>query len=132
MTTGRTGSDYLAGCLDGVKNIIVFSGKFNHQIFFKDHKQKIKKEILISKFISENKKLFTYLGSRGNKIFLKKWNISINFFEKFYLRSGLDHNKSLIFREYDGPLDDPNKNIFYYCELFKNKLQKLYLILTRF
>ena len=36
MTTGRTGSDYLAGCLDGVKNIIVFSGKFNHQIFFKD------------------------------------------------------------------------------------------------
>ena len=80
----------------------------------------------------KNKKLFTYLGSRGNKIFLKKWNISINFFEKFYLRSGLDHNKSLIFREYDGPLDDPNKNIFYYCELFKNKLQKLYLILTRF
>ena len=51
MTTGRTGSDYLAGCLDGVKNIMVFSGKFNHQIFFKNHKQKIKKEILIYQII---------------------------------------------------------------------------------
>ena len=77
MTTGRTGSDYLAGCLDGVKNIIVFSGKFNHQIFFKDHKQKIKKEILISKFITENTKLFTY-----NKIENLRLNININNFKK--------------------------------------------------
>ena len=80
MTTGRTGSDYLAGCLDGVKNIIVFSGKFNHQIFFKDHKQKIKKEILISKFISENKKLFTY-----NKIENLRLNININNFKKKFI-----------------------------------------------
>ena len=79
MTTGRTGSDYLAGCLDGVKNIIVFSGKFNHQIFFKDHKQKIKKEILISKFITENTKLFTY-----NKIENLRLNININNFKKKY------------------------------------------------
>ena len=27
----------------------------------------------------KDKKLFTYLGSRGNKIFLKKWGITINF-----------------------------------------------------
>ncbi len=45
----------------------------------------------------KNKSLFTYLGSRGNKIFLRKWGISINFFEKFYLRSGLDNKKQLIF-----------------------------------
>ena len=28
----------------------------------------------------KDKNLFTYLGSRGNKIFLKKWGIGINFF----------------------------------------------------
>ena len=44
----------------------------------------------------KDKSLFTYLGSRGNKIFLKKWGIGINFFEKFYLKSGLDKNKNLI------------------------------------
>ena len=27
----------------------------------------------------KSKKLFTYLGSRGNKIFIKKWGMSINF-----------------------------------------------------
>ena len=57
----------------------------------------------------KDKSLFTYLGSRGNKIFLKKWGISINFFEKFYLRSGLDNKKQLIFREYMGLLKDPKK-----------------------
>ena len=75
----------------------------------------------------KDKSLFTYLGSRGNKIFLGKWGISINFFEKFYLRSGLDNKKKLIFREYMGELQDPKKNFNYYIEYFKVKLQKIYL-----
>ncbi len=75
----------------------------------------------------KNKSLLTYLGSRGNKIFLRKWGISINFFEKFYLRSGLDKNKQLIFRKYEGELKIPQKNLFYYIELLKIKLQKIYL-----
>ena len=78
------------------------------------------------------KSLFTYLGSRGNKIFLRKWGISINFFEKFYLRSGLDNKKKLIFREYMGELKDPKKNFVYYIEYFKAKLQKIYLILVNY
>ena len=80
----------------------------------------------------KNKDLFTYLGNRGNKIFLKKWSISINFFEKFYLKSGLDKNKILNFNEYDGPLKDPDKNIIFYYELIKNKLQKIYLTLINY
>ncbi|WP_440676334.1 glycosyltransferase family 2 protein [Candidatus Pelagibacter sp. HIMB1593] len=80
----------------------------------------------------KDKSLFTYLGSRGNKIFLKKWGISINFFEKFYLRSGLDNKKQLIFREYMGELKDPKKNFNYYIEYFKSKLQKIYLILVNY
>ena len=79
----------------------------------------------------KDKSLFTYLGSRGNKIFLKKWGISINFFENFYLRAGLDKNKNFIFTKYDGPLKDPIKNLKYFKELFKCKLQLLYLNLSR-
>ena len=75
----------------------------------------------------KDKSLFTYLGSRGNKIFLKKWCLSINFFEKFYLKSGLDNSKNLIFNNYDGPLTDPHKNISYYLELIKVKFQLIYL-----
>ena len=75
----------------------------------------------------KNKRLFTYLGSKGNKIFLLKWKIGINFFEKFYLRSGLDKNKKKIFNKYDGPLTEPVKNINFYFELLKIKLQLLYL-----
>ena len=75
----------------------------------------------------KDKSLFTYLGNRGNKIFLLKWKIGINFFEYFYLRSGIDKNKNKIFRKYDGPLNQPIKNIRYYFELLKIKFQLFYL-----
>ena len=80
----------------------------------------------------KDKSLFTYLGSRGNKIFLKKWGYSINFFEKFYLKSGLDNNKNLIFNEYDGPLKEPSKNLNFYLELIRGKFTIYYLYLARF
>jgi len=80
MTTGRTGSDYLAGCLDGVKNLMVFSGKFNHKSHFINQKEKIRKEILITKFVKENKKLFKY-----NKVENLKLNINILNFKKKFL-----------------------------------------------
>ena len=74
----------------------------------------------------------TYLGSRGNKIFLKKWGMTINFFEKFYLKSGLDKQKKLIFNEFKGPLKEPEKNFLYYYELSKSKILKLYLNLINY
>jgi len=80
----------------------------------------------------KDKSLFTYLGSRGNKIFLLKWKISINFFEKFYLKSGLDKNKKLIFNEYDGPLKEPKKDLNFYLELIIGKFKILYLYLIGF
>ena len=80
----------------------------------------------------KDKSLFTYLGSRGNKIFLMKWGYSINFFEKFYLKSGLDNSKNLIFNNYDGPLTDPHKNISYYLELIKVKFQLIYLKIVNY
>tara|TARA_B100000767_G_C19733085_1_gene522662 strand:- start:618 stop:1502 length:885 start_codon:yes stop_codon:yes gene_type:complete len=80
----------------------------------------------------KDKSLFTYLGSRGNKIFLKKWGYNINFFEKFFLRSGLDKNKNLIFNEYTGPLKEPKKNLNFYVELIKGKFKIFYLYLVGF
>ena len=80
----------------------------------------------------KDKSLFTYLGSRGNKIFLKKWGLTINFFENFFLRSGLDKNKNLIFNEYTGPLKEPKKNLNFYVELIKGKFKIFYLYLVGF
>ena len=80
----------------------------------------------------KDKSLFTYLGSRGNKIFLKKWGYNINFFENFFLRSGLDKNKDLIFNEYTGPLKEPKKDINFYVELIKGKFKIFYLYLVGF
>ena len=80
----------------------------------------------------KDKSLFTYLGSKGNKIFLKKWGISIKFFEKYYLKSGLNNEKKLIFNKYDGPLKNPIKNFNFYVELIKVKIMIVYLILINF
>ena len=80
----------------------------------------------------KDKSLFTYLGSRGNKIFLKKWGYNINFFENFFLKSGLDKNKDLIFNEYTGPLKEPKKDLNFYVELIKGKFKIFYLYLVGF
>ena len=80
----------------------------------------------------KDKKLFTYLGSRGNKIVLKKWGFSINFFEKHYLKSELNNKKELIFNEYKEPLTNPTKDLNFYIELIKSKLQLMYLKILNF
>ena len=79
----------------------------------------------------KDKSLFTYLGSKGNKIFLLKWGMSINFFEKFYLKSGLDKNKKLIFTKHLGELKNPNKSFKFYFELFLSKILYLFLIFQK-
>ena len=60
----------------------------------------------------------TESGSRGAKIFLIKWGISINFFKKFILNSDM---------KYDGELEKNKKTIKYYLQLFKCKLNYLYI-----
>ena len=80
----------------------------------------------------KHKSLFTYLGSRANKIFIKKWGISINFFENHYLKSGLDKNKKLILTKYTEKLSDPEINLKYIFELMLCKLLKIYLFIVRY
>ena len=57
-------------------------------------------------------------GSKGAKIFLMKWGITIKFFKKFYLRSNT---------KFKNELGDPNKNLEYYINIFICKLNYFYL-----
>ena len=61
--------------------------------------------------------------NNGAKIFLLKWGISIKFFKKYFLCSDLVYN---------GPLNDPKKNLFFYINLLKGKVVILYLLLIKF
>jgi glycosyltransferase involved in cell wall biosynthesis len=57
-------------------------------------------------------------GSRGAKLFLLKWGISIKFFKRFYLKSN---------EKYNGPLSEPVINIKYFFHLLICKINYLYL-----
>ena len=71
-------------------------------------------------------------GSRGGKIFLLKWGISIKLFTSFYLLGCKTVNNTLICNDYDGPLNNPKKTLLYYLTLFKDKLFYLYLKIIKF
>ncbi len=60
----------------------------------------------------------TESGSRGAKIFLLKWGITINFFKKNILKSNT---------KYDGELKLPKKNFIYIIKLLLCKLNYLYI-----
>ena len=57
-------------------------------------------------------------GSRGAKLFLLKWGISIKFFKKFYLESNT---------KYSGPLNDPKFSFKFLIYLIKSKINYFYL-----
>ena len=61
--------------------------------------------------------------NNGAKTFLLKWGISIKFFKKYYLRSD---------KNYDGPLNEPVKNLSYFYSLLKCKISFLFHKLLNF
>ena len=62
--------------------------------------------------------IITETGSKGAKIFLLKWGLSIKFFKKHFLKSD---------KKYTGPLDEPSKNLFFYLDLLVCKFYYFYL-----
>jgi len=60
--------------------------------------------------------------NKGAKSFLLKWGITVDFFKKYYLRTGT---------KYIGPLNEPTKNFTYYVDLFISKIKFLKLILFK-
>ncbi len=65
--------------------------------------------------------------NRGSDIFLKKWGISIDFFLKYYLNGSYFQNNKIFTNKYLGPLNEPNKNLFFYMSLFICKINLFYL-----
>lgn len=82
--------------------------------------------IVTRKKFKKNKNIKTESGSRGGKIFLKKWGFSIKFFTKYYLRGCKTTKfKKIICNKYDGPLKEPYKNLIYYTNLLIDKTKRL-------
>ena len=63
-------------------------------------------------------KIITETGSKGNKIFLLKWGITIKFFKKFIMKSD---------KPYKGELSNPVKNLDYFLNLLISKLNFFYV-----
>ena len=84
--------------------------------------------IVTRKKFKFSKTFKTESGSKGGKIFLKKWGMSINFFTKHYLR-GCKTTKfrRLICNKYDGPLSNPKVNVDYFLDLLKDKIKLFFL-----
>ena len=84
--------------------------------------------IVTRKKFKHDKSIITDSGSKGSKIFLKKWGFSIKFFTKHYLRGCRTTNyKKIICGKYDGPLNEPKKNLAYFFDLFLDKFKFLFL-----
>ena len=60
----------------------------------------------------------TETGSRGAKIFLLKWGITINFFKKFILESDT---------KFTSPLNEPKRNFWYLLNFFMCKINFFYI-----
>ena len=73
---------------------------------------------IVTRKYKDNPNIKTESGSKGGKIFLLKWGITINFFKEFYLRSNT---------KYTGELTEPQKYFKYYYKLLLCKLFYLYL-----
>lgn len=92
LTTGRTGSDYLQGCLDGVPGIITFSGEVPFYKFIKQSRvqsflRNREYNNLIKLFIKKHYNLFY-----KDKLENKELNINTNRFIKIFLNLSLKKN----------------------------------------
>lgn len=99
LTTGRTGSDFLQGCLDGMTGVITFSGEIPFYAFLKDKKtkeffQEKNSKKLIKHFVKKHPNLF-FKDKLENKV------INLNI-KKFYR----------IFDELSNEIDFNRKNFF--------------------
>ena len=107
-----TGSDPDFNMKLWMKGVRIFKGINNFKVYHFG-------SLVLRKKINKIKKNNKY-GSKGAKLFLLKWGLSIKFFKKFYLRSN---------QKYDGPLIEPNYNMnfSYFFYLIFNKINFIYI-----
>ena len=73
---------------------------------------------IVTRKYKYNPDIITESSSRGGKLFLLKWGISIKFFKEFFLKSDT---------KYKGPLNDPLKNFKFYFYYLVNKSYFFYI-----
>ena len=73
---------------------------------------------IVTRKYKDDANIITESGSKGGKIFLLKWGITIKFFKKFIMKSDT---------EFKGELKEPTKNINYYISLLISKINFFYV-----
>ena len=73
---------------------------------------------IVTRKYKGDSKIMTESGSKGGKIFLLKWGMTIKFFKKFIMKSDT---------EFEGELKEPTKNINYYINLLISKINFFYI-----
>jgi len=73
---------------------------------------------IVTRKYKDDAKIITESGSKGGKIFLLKWGMTIKFFKKFIMKSDT---------EFEGELKEPTKNINYYINLLISKINFFYI-----
>ena len=73
---------------------------------------------IVTRKYKDNPKIITESGSKGGKIFLLKWGMTIKFFKKFIIKSDT---------KFISELKDPVKNLNYYLNLFITKINFFYV-----
>jgi glycosyltransferase involved in cell wall biosynthesis len=73
---------------------------------------------IVTRKYKKHPTIITESGSRGAKIFLLKWGITIKFFKRFYLKSDT---------VYENPLIKPNYNFLYFLNYLICKINYLYI-----
>ena len=105
-----TGSDPDLNMKLWIEGVRIFKGINNFKVYHFGS--------IVTRKYKEHPTIKTESGSRGAKIFLLKWGVTINFFKKFILKSD---------DKYDGELKTPKKTTNYIIQLFLCKIYYLYI-----
>jgi glycosyltransferase involved in cell wall biosynthesis len=105
-----TGSDPDLNMKLWKKGVRIFKGINNFKVYHFGS--------IVTRKYKNHPNIVTESGSKGSKIFLIKWGISIKFFKHFFLKSDTI---------YDGPLNAPKKTLRFFLQLFLCKINYLYI-----
>ena len=105
-----TGSDPDLNMKLWMENIRIFKGINDFKVYHFGS--------IVTRKYKNHPTIKTESGSRGAKIFLLKWGITINFFKKYIINSDT---------KYLGELKTPRKNIHYFFKLMLCKLNYIYI-----
>ena len=105
-----TGSDPDLNMKLWMENIRIFKGINDFKVYHFGS--------IVTRKYKNHPTIKTESGSRGAKIFLLKWGITINFFKKYIINSD---------EEYHGELKSPKKNIDFFIKLMLCKMNYLYI-----